>query len=100
MIIPQSWQDALRKVQEGGFHEAVIAGGCLRDLDHGIPIAEVKDVDIFVRAFRPELGSLADDLLTKALGGPLTVFDRENFKEYFDWNRITFAASTGSGTSG
>lgn len=44
MEIPQPWKDALAAVQ-AVCPEAVIAGGCLRDLDNG---REVKDIDIFV----------------------------------------------------
>ena len=44
--IPQRWRDALTALQDGGFPEAIIAGGALRDLDNGAP---VKDVDIFVK---------------------------------------------------
>lgn len=42
--IPQAWKDLLCKIQVV-FPSAVIAGGCLRDLDHDKPF---KDVDIFV----------------------------------------------------
>jgi hypothetical protein len=42
--IPKLWKRVLRNVQEV-FPEAIIAGGALRDLDHG---REIKDVDIFV----------------------------------------------------
>ncbi len=42
--IPQDWKDVLARVQ-GAFPGAIIAGGALRDLDHGKP---VKDVDIFI----------------------------------------------------
>lgn len=42
--IPQEWKDLLCKIQVV-FPSAVIAGGCLRDLDHDKPF---KDVDIFV----------------------------------------------------
>lgn len=47
MNIPQRWRDVLAAIQAAGFPEAIIAGGALRDLDHGKPI---KDVDIFVDA--------------------------------------------------
>lgn len=39
-------REILEKVK-GIFPEAVIAGGCLRDLDHGVPF---KDIDVFVAA--------------------------------------------------
>jgi len=45
MQIPAEWKAALTAVQ-AIYPEAVIAGGCLRDLDNG---REVKDIDIFVR---------------------------------------------------
>lgn len=44
--IPQDWKDILAEVQTA-FPDAVIAGGCLRDLEYG---KEVKDVDIFALA--------------------------------------------------
>jgi hypothetical protein len=44
MNIPESYRTALMAVREV-FPGALIAGGCLRDLDNGRP---VKDVDIFV----------------------------------------------------
>ncbi len=46
MIIPEHWHEMLRRMQEDGFPEAIIAGGALRDLDHNV---SAKDVDIFVR---------------------------------------------------
>ncbi len=42
--IPAIWKDKLAAVQRY-FPEAIIAGGALRDLDHG---REIKDVDIYV----------------------------------------------------
>jgi hypothetical protein len=47
MYLEHDWKCALRLIQET-FPEAVIAGGCLRDGDHGV---KVKDVDIFIREF-------------------------------------------------
>jgi len=59
MEIPQSWCDALAAIQQVR-PDAVLAGGCLRDLDNGRP---VKDLDIFVRGCGvDELESLADKL--------------------------------------
>lgn len=46
MQLPNDWVLALRALHLGGFPEAVIAGGALRDLDNG---REVKDIDIFVQ---------------------------------------------------
>lgn len=45
-MIPQSWTDLLSQIQ-AICPSAVLAGGALRDLDHGVP---VKDLDIFIRA--------------------------------------------------
>lgn len=45
MQIPQSWSDVLAAIQQV-CPDAVMAGGCLRDLDNERPI---KDIDIFVR---------------------------------------------------
>jgi hypothetical protein len=42
--IPAPWKSALSAIQKIDLN-AVIAGGCLRDLDNG---REVKDIDIFV----------------------------------------------------
>lgn len=42
--IPAAWCEVLERVR-AEFPKAVIAGGCLRDLDFGKP---VKDVDIFI----------------------------------------------------
>ena len=44
MEIPPLWKEILTKVREI-YPEAIIAGGSLRDLDHG---KEPKDIDIFV----------------------------------------------------
>lgn len=65
--IPQEWKDTLSKIQQV-FPGAVIAGGCLRDLDHGKPI---KDVDIFVPIYSTTDGTLADiDTTLKSLFPP------------------------------
>lgn len=50
MQVPDLWKELLEKIQEHQYL-AVIAGGCLRDLDHG---KEISDVDIFV----PQLPTL------------------------------------------
>lgn len=42
--IPRAWRAALASIQTLA-PDAVIAGGCLRDRDHGV---KVKDIDIFV----------------------------------------------------
>lgn len=41
--IPIEWRQLLAEVNS--YSPAVLAGGCLRDLDHGV---EVKDLDIFI----------------------------------------------------
>lgn len=61
MNIPQAWQDVLRSIQDAGFPEAIIAGGALRDLDHGV---EIKDVDIFVK----DRGEETYTMLCRAFG--------------------------------
>jgi hypothetical protein len=48
--IQASWSDALKAIQQLR-PDAVIGGGCLRDLDNG---REVKDVDIFVFGTRDD----------------------------------------------
>lgn len=53
--VPKAWKAALAAVQTIA-PEAVIAGGCLRDLDNGVPI---KDIDIFVNGrFERDLNHL------------------------------------------
>jgi hypothetical protein len=48
--VPYEWRSLLRAVQD--FRpEAVIGGGCLRDIDNG---REVKDIDIFVNGSKAE----------------------------------------------
>jgi len=50
--IPKAWKHALAAVQVS-FPDAVIAGGCLRDREHGV---KVKDIDIFIStSASPEL---------------------------------------------
>lgn len=72
--IPVEWRRALNLVKSVA-HEAVLAGGCLRDLDHGVPF---KDLDIFVSAF----GTYSDGALQERAGayypmhGPGVVFNR------------------------
>lgn len=44
--VPLAWIEVIESIQsKNGWHDAVLAGGALRDLDNGRPI---KDVDIFV----------------------------------------------------
>lgn len=70
--IPQIWKDTLSKIQQV-FPGAVIAGGCLRDLDHGKPI---KDVDIFVPIYSTTDATLNDiDATLKSLFPTETVDD-------------------------
>ena len=45
LAIPDQWSEALYNIRWKACDTAVIAGGCLRDLDNGRP---VKDIDIFV----------------------------------------------------
>jgi hypothetical protein len=58
--IPEEWKNALSRLKSVGFPEAIIGGGALRDLDHGV---EIKDVDIFVRA-----KTNTEELLHKVFG--------------------------------
>lgn len=64
MIVPEHWHEMLRRMQEGGFPEAIIAGGALRDRDNHKP---VKDVDIFVRKPDNVEGSIKA-MVEKAVG--------------------------------
>jgi hypothetical protein len=61
--IPQRWKEVLTALQKNGFPEAIIAGGALRDLDHG---REIKDVDIFVLDHGPS----TEEDLERAFGYP------------------------------
>lgn len=45
LLIPRRWREVLLRLKQGGFTEAIIAGGALRDLLHG---REIKDIDIWV----------------------------------------------------
>ena len=47
MRIPKLWIKYLKEVQEV-CPDAIIAGGCLRDLKCGLDLSQVKDVDIFL----------------------------------------------------
>lgn len=50
MDLPVIWTEVLHRLHDKGI-AAVIAGGCLRDLDNGRPI---KDIDIMVIALPPD----------------------------------------------
>lgn len=82
MRLPQRWLTVLASLHEGGFGEAVIAGGALRDTLCG---KDVKDVDIFIEA---KLGRdrepLTQLMLEQALGVkcPLQEVDDE-YAEHF-----------------
>ncbi|MBB6253042.1 hypothetical protein [Nitrospirillum iridis] len=54
MQLPVIWTETLHRLHDKGV-AAVIAGGCLRDLDNGRPI---KDIDVMVTALPPP-----DDIL-------------------------------------
>src|SRR5258708_5776838 len=60
--IPPMWREVLERIQTLDPH-AVIAGGCLRDLDHRKPI---KDLDIMVSFTTDDnkLGELMDSDIT------------------------------------
>jgi hypothetical protein len=57
MIIPSDWKQILTLLHNNGFPEAIIAGGCLRDLDNSKP---VKDIDVFVVSKGPTTTSKLD----------------------------------------
>ena len=85
MIIPARWNEILDALHRGGFPEAVIAGGALRDLDNGKPI---KDVDVFVAG---KGGAVNEQtMLNKAFGyAGVSIFEMPDDKlkeEYPDWN--------------
>ena len=94
MNIPQQWIDTLRAIQAAGFREAIIAGGCLRDLDNGV---QPKDVDIFVQANDDVYAKARLDVVFGYVGEDLT----QHSKEYHDSNPEVIAVyewthSTGS----
>lgn len=70
MQIPTAWLDVLAKVQTQ-YPSAVIAGGCLRDLDYGL---QPKDVDIFIPNAKFDLIGEARDSIEHVLGVPTEVF--------------------------
>lgn len=53
------FRDVIIRLKEGGFPEALVAGGCLRDWDNGHE-AEVKDIDVFVKDRPGYLAALID----------------------------------------
>lgn len=56
--IPNQWRNKLSEIQET-FPNAAIAGGCLRDLYHGV---EIKDIDVFIpNADNPKIHSLLEE---------------------------------------
>lgn len=57
--IPQEWKDLLAEIQATGAR-AVIAGGCLRDLDNGVA---PKDIDIFIEAGDDEEAANLNEVL-------------------------------------
>ena len=85
--IPKPWQaQCERWTQIYGQSAVCIAGGALRDLDHGLPI---KDVDIFVQLGNRPVPKRED--LTGMLDGfnPQLVLDREYMGLDKHPNRIT-----------
>ena len=59
MEIPKAWRQILEKIQMEHPH-AVLAGGALRDLDHGV---KVKDLDIFIACGDDEEAAGLNELL-------------------------------------
>ena len=74
--IPREWREVLTQLKIGGFPEACIVGGALRDLTFGKPI---KDVDIFVTA-RDGMEEEIDD----ALGVTTSVIVGQASAEYMN----------------
>lgn len=70
MQLPTAWLDVLTKVQTQ-YPSAVIAGGCLRDLDYGL---QPKDVDIFIPDARGEIIDDASATLYRLFGEAKEVF--------------------------
>jgi hypothetical protein len=65
MQIPSTWKQLLADIQKVA-PEAVLAGGALRDLDHGLP---AKDLDVFIAAGS---GNEAEGLNELMGGHPMT----------------------------
>lgn len=74
MQLPNRWREVLTAIQ-ARFPEAIIAGGALRDLDHG---KGVKDVDIFIA----DRGVTTYDMLVEAFGYPGRVVMDARAAEY------------------
>lgn len=79
--IPAEWLAVYRKIRDGGFPDAILGGGCLRDLVTG-RADRVKDLDIFV-GHQPDmveklkgLGYHVSTLITEAATEYLGAFDR------------------------
>lgn len=77
--IPSAWAETLAQVREV-FPGALIAGGCLRDLDNGRPI---KDVDIFA----PNCSASFDDNyeLVRAHLLPAPAMLHNSLGQYGEW---------------
>jgi len=80
-VIPQEWKDMLGRVQKL-FPGAKIAGGCLRDLDHGKPI---KDVDIFIPTNPDDYPDLSNNIF-KILGENFGAVNQTYDDNYPDWS--------------
>lgn len=80
MNFPQKWHQFLRALHDGGFPEATIAGGAIRDLDNG---RVIKDVDVFVNSHNPhEIG-----VKLEAIFGVENV--HAGLPEYVAWEKLT-----------
>jgi hypothetical protein len=66
MKIPASWESARERASLATDRRAIIAGGCLRDLEHGKP---AKDIDIFMSAQTLDEVAELTHKLRKELGG-------------------------------
>lgn len=75
MQLPTAWLDVLNKVQTQ-YPSAVIAGGCLRDLDYGL---QPKDVDIFIPNTFDLVGE-AEDNIQDVLGDATEIFGQVSDK--------------------
>lgn len=75
--IPHQWRLKLSELQQD-FPEAVIAGGCLRDLIHGV---DIKDVDIFI----PNADKVQADLDDYKLQHSTQII-RQVKRAYDDWD--------------
>lgn len=87
--IPLEWKTAISALRAKGFN-AILAGGCLRDLFCGKP---AKDIDLFV-LFTTQLPNAWE--LAKALGWGANDYRRKNYAQFSPVYQIDFVVENTS----